>query len=64
MSIVIRTDDAPESENAVRADVQNLWRKRGWRPPKEYRRDFAQLCRPPFIETKKARFADRREDMT
>ncbi len=49
MNIINRTDDAPESENAVRADVQNLWRKRGWRPPTEYRRDFAQSCRPAIF---------------
>ncbi len=30
----------------LRADVQSLWRQRGWRPPTEYRRDFAQSCRP------------------
>ncbi len=49
MNIINRTDDAPESENAVRADVQNIWRKRGWRTPTEYRRDFAQSCRPAIF---------------
>ncbi len=29
-----------------RADVMSLWRKRGWLPPTEYRRDFTQSCRP------------------
>ncbi len=29
-----------------RADVQSLWRKRGWRPPSEYRQDFELSCRP------------------
>ncbi len=29
-----------------RSDVQSLWRKRGWRPPSEYRQDFELSCRP------------------
>jgi hypothetical protein len=32
-----------------RADVQRLWRKRGWQPPTEYRKDFAQSCRPAIF---------------
>ncbi len=32
-----------------RADVQRLWRKRGWQPPTEYRRDFEQSCRPAIL---------------
>ncbi len=34
------------SGTAPRVDVQQHWRKRGWLPPTEYRRDFAQSCRP------------------
>ncbi len=33
----------------ARADVQSLWRKRGWRPPSEYRQDFEQSCRPAIL---------------
>lgn len=32
-----------------KADVQSLWRKRGWMPPSEYRNDFSQSCRPPIL---------------
>jgi hypothetical protein len=32
-----------------KADVQSLWRKRGWMPPSEYRNDFTQSCRPPIL---------------
>ena len=32
-----------------KADVQSLWRKRGWMPPSEYRNDFAQSCRPAIL---------------
>lgn len=35
--------------HSPRADVQRLWRKRGWLPPTEYRRDFAQSCRPAIL---------------
>ncbi len=48
MNTIHRTDDASESDSALRADVQSLWRRSGWRPPTEYRRDFAQSCRPPI----------------
>lgn len=41
------TDTAfPAPTERQRADVMSLWRKRGWLPPTEYRRDFAQSCRP------------------
>lgn len=42
-------NDPPDSSRAQRADVQRLWRKRGWLPPTEYRRDFAQSCRPAIL---------------
>ena len=48
MSTALAYDDQPEFAAAKRAcsDVQSLWRKRGWRPPSEYRQDFALSCRP------------------
>lgn len=33
----------------ARSDVQSLWRKRGWRPPSEYRQDFERSCRPAIL---------------
>ena len=48
MSTVLAHDNHPEiaAANRARTDVQSLWRKRGWRPPSEYRQDFALSCRP------------------
>lgn len=45
---IIAPIEVPEDPTAhrQRADVQRHWRKRGWLPPTEYRRDFTQSCRP------------------
>ena len=42
------TPDVPATPRA-KSDVQSLWRKRGWRPPSEYRQDFELSCRPAIF---------------
>ncbi len=37
----------PAERRAV--DVQSLWRRRGWRPPTEYRQDFEKSCKPAIL---------------
>ncbi len=51
MSTALAYQDHPEftAANRARADVQSLWRKRGWRPPSEYRQDFELSCRPAIF---------------
>ena len=51
MSTALAYADAPEVPATARArsDVQSLWRKRGWRPPSEYRQDFELSCRPAIF---------------
>ncbi|MEO0318228.1 MAG: hypothetical protein RL404_1905 [Pseudomonadota bacterium] len=51
MSTAFAYADTPEIPGAIRArsDVQSLWRKRGWRPPSEYRQDFALSCKPAIF---------------
>jgi hypothetical protein len=44
-SLYATTDPALRA-NRQCADVQSLWRQRGWRPPSEYRQDFEQSCQP------------------
>ncbi len=44
------TREAPTTAPShTRSDVQSLWRKRGWRPPSEYRQDFELSCRPAIF---------------
>ncbi len=51
MSTALAYDDSPDVPTPTRArsDVQSLWRKRGWRPPSEYRQDFELSCRPAIF---------------
>ncbi len=51
MSTALAYVDSPEASATTRArsDVQSLWRKRGWRPPSEYRQDFELSCRPAIF---------------
>ncbi len=35
--------------NKQKNDVPSLWRKRGWRAPSEYRKDFEASCRPAIL---------------
>ncbi len=51
MSTALAYDDSPDvpTPARTRSDVQSLWRKRGWRPPSEYRQDFELSCRPAIL---------------
>lgn len=51
MSTALAYDYSPDAPAPARArsDVQSLWRKRGWRPPSEYRQDFELSCRPAIF---------------
>lgn len=51
MSTALAYDDtaAVPAMTRTRSDVQSLWRKRGWRPPSEYRQDFELSCKPAIF---------------